>query len=217
MGQIRISALFCGISDDLLADHMMIWKPFETYERVYIPGKDLPPDPRVSEMIDRFKLDAKEDHDVLGEWGNRDLQVDSIFLRTETALIGFRENKHASDILSYFGCVDLDLVYICLVGGASFYCDGYHFIVHPNEDIHKYHPHVHVRRDDEETRYSLDTLTRFPSDTFSHTFKKDEKKHILPYLKKNQAKLRKQWDMYMNGYISPMEDEEGRQYYRYQV
>ena len=88
------------------------------------------------------------------------------------------------------------------------------FIIHPDEDIHKNTPHVHVRRDDEETRYYLESLERFPNDKVSRRFLKDEKKRIKPYLLKNKEKLYEYWNLYMNGYTTPAMNEEGKQYYK---
>ena len=149
----------------------------------------------------------------MGDWGREKLQVSTVYIRTEDTLLGLQEDKHIAEIFSYFGCEHIDFVYVCVLGGASFWCDGYRFIVHPNEEIHRHHPHVHVKRNEQETRYSLDTLARFPNDTFSREFKRDEKKIILPYLRKNQVKLLRYWDCYINGYIPPMEDADGMQFY----
>lgn len=213
MKKIRFTAYFCGMSDELFSDNIMIYRPFGSYEKIYCYGQDIASDAKVSALIESFKADAQTADNALGDWGDENLQVDTVYIRTEDALLGLQKDKLLSEMFSYFSYNELDICYICVIGGASFWCDGYQFIVHPNEDIHRYHPHVHVRRDSKETRYCLDTLTRFPGDSFSREFKRDEKKTIIPYLQKNQAKLRRYWDYYMNGYIPPIEDEKGMQFY----
>lgn len=115
-------------------------------------------------------------------------------------------------MFSDFDTDELSFATFC-VGGPSFRCEGYLFVIHPNEEIHKNHPHVHVRRNGNETRYSLNTLTRFSNDNFCREFQKDEKKIILPYLQKNKDRLLKYWDLCMKGYIPPVEDEDGKQFY----
>lgn len=212
MSTIRFIAYFCGMSENLFADDVMIFKPFASYEKTY-SAIDIALLEKVSDIIQLFKTDALKDDNALGNWGNENLQVNTVYIQTNDAFLGLQENKRIADIISYFGDDRIEFVYFCVIGGASFWCDGYRFIVHPNEDIHRFHPHVHVKRDDDETRYSLDTLTRFPDDTFSREFKRDEKKVILPYLRKNQAKLQRYWDYYINGYIPPMEDSDGKQFY----
>ena len=214
MSTINFTAYYCGMSEDLFADNIMIFQPVSYYSKSYDLENNLLSTMKLSDAIQLFKDYALKDDDALGNWGVDGLQVDTIYLRSSDAFLGIQEDKLLADMYAYFSCDYLEFVYIYVAGGASFWCNGYQFIVHPNEDIHRHHPHVHVRHDDNETRYSLDTLTRFPNDTFSRDFKRDEKKKILPYLRKNQAKLRRYWDNYLNGYIPPIEDEEGKQYYR---
>ena len=48
----------------------------------------------------------------------------------------------------------------------------------------------------------------------SREHKRDEKKIIIPTLKKNAKKLYAYWNQYINGYIPPEEDETGKQYYK---
>ena len=86
--------------------------------------------------------------------------------------------------------------------------------MHPNEAVHKHKPHVHVVKDDMSVRYSLETLERFPQDVFSREYKRDEKKIIIPALKKNQKKLWDYWNCYMGGYCSPTIDCQGKEYYK---
>ncbi len=97
----------------------------------------------------------------------------------------------------------IDKIYIEIFvfeGGASLQSHGYTFIVHPNEDIHKYSPHIHVKRDEYSVRYSLDTFERYEQDNYSREYLRDEKKIIIPFLKKNSSFFwifgtRLRWDM----------------------
>ena len=138
--------------------------------------------------------------------------LDSIYIKTDVGLIGLTVDKNIEDIYCYFKQDFIDLVFF-VVGGASLHCNGYSFTVHSNEDIHKNTPHVHVRRDDEETRYYLDSLERFANDKVSHRFLKDEKKIIKPFLRANKELFYKYWDMSINGYTTPHINEDGKQYY----
>lgn len=128
-------------------------------------------------------------------------------------MIGLQKDKQISEIQDYFGFDDVCLAFF-VVGGASIECHGYQFIVHPNEEIHRNTPHVHVRKGGNETRYYLETLSRFPKDKFSKGFQHDEKKIILPFLKEHQVELYTFWDMYMNSYVPPSVDQYGKQYYK---
>lgn len=214
---ITFTVCFCGMSGNLegyFTDRMMLWKPFSCFTRTFHYEHGTPELNKVGDLISLFKAEAESANNILGEWGNDHLQVNTVYIKTNETLIGLQEDKLLSDIFAYFACETLEFIYIYIAGGASFNCSGYRFIIHPNEDIHRNSPHVHVRRDDDETRYSLDTLKRLPEDKFSRTFQRDEKKIILPYLKRNQKRLLQYWDHYLNGYVPPEENVDGYQYYR---
>lgn len=187
----------------------MLWPAVDKLEKLYTYPDGVPLTLRVSELIARFKADEQ----TLGEWEMEDFQVDTVYVQTDDAMLGLLEDKLLSDVFSYFSCDELTLVFISS-GGASFECQGYQFIVHSNEDIHKNTPHVHVKRSGCETRYSLETLERFPKDKFSREFQRDEKKIILPCLRENKDRLLADWNRCMNGYRTPTYDETGMQYYR---
>lgn len=213
MKTIRFTAYFCGMSEELFADNILIYKPYGSYEKTYY-DQDFALSEKVSNIMERFKVDAINDGNALEDWESENLQIDTIYIRTEDALLGLQSDKLLSDVFAYFRSDRIEFVYVCVHGGASFMREGYRFIVHPNEEVHRYHPHVHVKRNDDETRYSLVTLTRFPNDSYSREFRRDEKKVIVPYLKKNQKKLRRYWDYYINGYIPPEENSDGMQFYK---
>lgn len=96
-------------------------------------------------------------------------------------------------------------------GGASRNYEGYRYVVHPNEYIHKNMPHVHVEKDGYSVRYSLLTFDRFEKDKCSSEIIRDEKKRIIPYIKKNRKLFMKWWNIYQKGYITPELDNDKKQ------
>lgn len=207
--RVRFIVYYCGMGDGLFSEKIMLWPAVDKLEKLYAYPDGVPPTLRVSELIAQFKTDEP----TLGEWETENFQVDTVYVQTDDAMLGLLEDKLLSDMFSYFSLDELTLVFISS-GGASFECRGYQFIVHSNEDIHKNTPHVHVKRSGCETRYSLETLERFPKDKFSREFQRDEKKIILPCLRENKDRLLADWNRCMNGYRPPIYDENGMQYYR---
>lgn len=207
MKTITFTAYICGISENTFSDKIMIYQPLSNYKKSYtyeeITHKT------VNEFLGIIKKDAIE---FLGEHGTENLVAERVYISTIDAFIGMQEDKTFAELFEYFASESIQLVYF-LVGGASIHCSGYRFTVHPNEDIHRNTPHVHVCKDNMSVRYSLDTLGRFEQDELPREYKRDEKKIIKPYLLKNQQKLMEYWNHYMNGYTVPDEDECGRQYY----
>ena len=215
--KICFTAYFCRMTDELFSEKIMIYKPFDSYSKTYILGQEIKYCERISDIINKIKTDSERENNAIkakgGDWAVNNLRFERVYIHTEDGLFGLQEDKTIEQLSSDFSCDLLNLVYICVLGGASFWCNGYRFVIHPNEDIHKYKPHVHVKRDNNETRYSLETLSRFPEDNFSRDFQRDEKKVIIPYLRNNQEKLRRYWNFYINGYIPPVEDNQGKKYY----
>ena len=202
------------MSDENFSEKIMIYKPCNHFNLNFeFDNNDLSMI-KVNDLISLIKQRVKEENLDVMEWVENRLNISNIYIKNEDTLLSLLDDKTLLDIFDYFNAENLEILSICVWGGASIYCDGYKFVVHPDEDIHKFTPHVHVKRDDEETRYFLDTLKRFPNDNFSRMFQRDEKKKIIPFLKKNQNKLLEWWDFYMNGYATPIEDEMGRQYYK---
>lgn len=209
MKRIIFTVYHCEMSDELYLDNIMIYKPFESFSKSF-DWNELDSLPHsVTGVIEWFKVIARNQNVYITDC----LNLDTIYIKINDELLGFTEDKQISDIFSYF---EKDLIEFAffVVGGASFHYDGYLFIVHPNEEIHKNTPHVHVRRDEEEVRYCLDTLERFPNDKMSRRFSKDEKKRIIPFLRENKDKLYEHWNLYVNGYTTPAISEEGKQFYK---
>ena len=164
----------------------------------------------VSDLIEYIKGDNKM-REVLDEWGLETIDAEKVYIRHRDYLLGLREDKTLSSIFDYFVKVPLELIFF-IVGGASIHNEtDYRFTVHPNEDIHRYMPHVHVSKDDIEIRYSLETLQ--PIDPLVNPHKRDNKKIIIPFLKKKQKELMEFWQLYMDGYTSPQITQGGQQFY----
>lgn len=208
MKKVTFSVYYCGISEELFAPNIRIYKPHDSICRQYVFENEIGADWKISDLIQKFLTDVRD----IDTWTAENIQPSRIYVQTSSALYGFLEDKKIAEVFSDFETENLQLAFFC-VGGASFESNGYHFIVHPSEEIHKNLPHVHVRRNENITRYDLNTLKRFPKDKFCWDFQRDEKKIILPYLKRNKRKLLGYWNMYMKGYTPPIEDEDGQQYY----
>ena len=211
MKRITVSLHRCGMLSGLYSEEIMIYKPIESFEVKFELDETMCL-LRVSQLIERFKKMAQDEAQYSGEWEEENLTYEHIYVRTEKELIGLREDKQIHEIFTYFKTSSLCFEFF-VVGGASFYCDGYLFKVKPREQIHRYTPHVHVKRDDEETRYYIETAERMVGDEVSRRFLKDEKKRIKPFIEENKERLMEYWNLYMNGYSSPALSENGKQYY----
>ena len=207
MKTITFVAYVCGMSEHTFSDKVMIYAPLSNYKRSYTYEENTPK--TVNEFLSIIRKDAIE---FLGEYDVKNLVAERVYISTPDVLIGMQEDKTFVELFEYFASENIQLVYF-LVGGASIHCSGYRFTIHPNEDIHRNTPHVHVCKNNTSVRYSLDTLERFEQDKLPREYKRDEKKIIFPYLLNNQEKLMGYWNHYMNGYTVPDEDECGRQYY----
>ena len=207
MKTITFHAYICGMSENAFTDKIMIYEPIAKFEKIFC--YDELPIKTISEFIDLVKNDASV---FLGESGTEQLNVERLYIQTADALIGMQNDKLLDDVFAYFSTDNIQLAYF-LVGGASIRCMGYKFVVHPNEDIHRNKPHVHVCKDEDSVRYSLITLERFKQDSLPRTYNRDEKKVIIPFLRENQDTLMAYWNHYINGYTVPDLDEHGQQYY----
>ena len=124
---------------------------------------------------------------------------------------GIENDKALDQVFSDFQTEHLTFLHFYVGGGGSIEYNGYRFAVHSDESIHKHMPHVHVIKDEESVRYSLITLERI--DDCSHVFLRDEKKIILPALKKHLPRLQEFWTAAMGGYRPPEFDFNNKQYY----
>lgn len=211
MRELKFNIHICGISDKTFAEQIMIWRPIHTATKTFSQD-DLNElgIARVSELIEHIKQDDAM-REVLGEWGLESIGTETVYIWRQDYLLGLLEDKALSDIFDYFHSEHIELAFF-IVGGASIHNEtSYRFTVHPNEDIHRHMPHVHVSKDDVEIRYSLETLQ--PIDSLVNPHRRDNKKIIIPFIEKNQEKLMGLWQLYMAGYTSPQITQEGQQFY----
>lgn len=211
MHELTFSVHICGMNEETFTEQIMIYRPHYTETKVF-SQKDLDQlgIVYVSELIEHIKHDNKM-CEVLGEWGFETIGAETVYIRHRDYLLGLQEDKALSSIFGYFGEDSLELIFF-VVGGASIHNEtDYRFTVHPNEDIHRYMPHVHVSKDDVEIRYSLETLQ--PIDPLVNPHRRDNKKIIIPFLKKRQEELMGFWQLYMDGYTSPQITQKGQQFY----
>lgn len=211
MRRLRFNIYICGMSDETFSEQIMIWRPSYAITK-YFSQNDLDElkITRVSELIEYIKQDDMM-CEALGEWGLETINTERVYIRHQDCLLGLLGDKSLSDIFDCFCSEDLEIAFF-IVGGASIHNEtSYRFTVHPNEDVHRHMPHVHVSKDGVEIRYSLETLQ--PIDSLVNPHKRDNKRIITPFLVKNQKKLMVLWQLYMDGYTSPQITEEGQQFY----
>lgn len=215
MDKVIFKIHICGMSKRNFARNIMIYKPYKTFRTVFhSKNTEGLLKYKVSELIEKFK--KSKEFAIFNEnyYSIEDLNLKDIYIKNRGTLLSLQADKYILDAFKFFKTNKIEIVYIFVAGGASIYCSGYQFIIHPNEDIHKNTPHVHVKKDDMSVRYFLETLERFPNDIYSREYKRDEKKIIIPGLRKNQKKLWDYWKYYMEGYNPPEIDCQGRQYYK---
>ena len=211
MGKVIFKLNICGISDNLFADKIMIYQPLSVVQRVYsteeLQSRQIQ---TVSELINHIKSDESiKTH--IDDYSYQQFGIDTVYIFNKRYLFGFRENKEFSYLFDFFRTNTIELHYF-ICGGASFNNDlHYKFIIHTDEDIHKYKPHVHVKKEGKEVRYSL--LDFEPMDELVYPHKRDSRKIIIPYIRKHQKEWLKLWSTYQNGFEIPVITENGNQYY----
>lgn len=195
---------------EYFSDSIMIDKPYDMLERTYEIGKDINENTTIGELIQSFKTNFDCTSD---EYMDEILTVERAYIYTDCMLLGLLYDKSILQISKELANEDIDVVFFYVGGGASAEYQGFKFIVHPREEIHRNKPHVHVKKGENETRYSLETFERFPEDKCSREFLKKEKSVIIPYLKNHVDELMSLWNLYLNGYTSPEITVDGKQYY----
>ena len=189
----------------------MIWKPYSSITKTYTV-EDLNENAivKVSDLINHMKSKRLAE-ERLGDRGMDDFCYLTTYIIYQDYLLGFKEDKAVSEILKYLNTDQLNFAYF-IVGGASLHNESYRFTVHSNEQVHEHMPHVHVSKDDIVIRYSLDTLS--PIDTLVYPHRRDQRKSILPFLRKNKDRLLEMWKHSINGYSTPEFTVDGSQFYR---
>lgn len=211
MQEIKFDLHICGMSEKTYTEQIMIYRPIQTATKTFSKeALDQLGITHISDLIEHIKRDDVMSA-ALGEWGLQAISAETVYIHNQDYLLKLRENKKISDIFDYFRSDTLELLFF-IVGGASIHNEkSYRFTVHPDEDVHRYLPHVHVSKDNVEIRYSLETLQ--PLDPLVNPHKRDNKKSIIPFLQENQKKLLEFWRLYMDGYVPPQITQEGQQFY----
>lgn len=201
-----------GSSNEFYSRHILIDKPKMSIS-FYFNEEDLEAVniQRISQLVHEVKTTNRCVEEMLSDWGMENLTFQTTYIKRKDHLLAFEQDKLLDEVFSDFRTTHLELIHFCVSGGGSVECNGYRFRVWPNEEAHRHMPHVHVMKGDENVRYSLVTLERI--DNCSRDYLRDEKKKILPALKKNLPKLQEYWTASMGGYRPPEFDFTNRQYY----
>lgn len=209
MNGLTFSLYLCGMCERMFTDEIMIYAPHTSITR-YFDNADLGylNITTVNQMIGHIKKEPILSM-AMGKHMVEELTVSRIYIQHKDYLLGLQEDKPLSMISSELN-EDLLRLAFFIVGGASANYDGYLYIVHPRERIHAYKPHVHVRREGKDIRYSLDTLD--PLDKLTNPHKKDNKR-IRECIRAHSNMFIGWWDEYMKGYMPPALSDDGRQYY----
>ena len=201
-----------GMNDDLYSPAIMINKP--KMSMIYTFSEDefeLLGIKCISQLIHAIEAINHCLEELITKSGIENFTFQNTYVKQKDYLLSFKEDKTLDTVFKDFQTEHLELLHFFVIGGGSFECNGYRFAVHSNESIHQNAPHVHVIKDDESVRYSLDTLERM--DPCSRKFRLDEKKRIIPTIRKNLERLRDYWTAAMKGYQPPEFDIENKQYY----
>ena len=201
-----------GLSGEFYSRNILIDKPKMSLS-FYFNEEDLENTEiqRISQLVHELKTTNRCVKEMLSDWGMENFTVQTTYIKRKDHLLGFEQDKSLEEVFEDFQTEHLELLHFYVAGGASIECNGYRLVVHSNEDVHKHLPHVHVIKDDEAVRYHLITLERL--DDCSRAFQKDEKKKILPAIKKHLSRLQDYWTAAMGGYRPPEFDIKNKQYY----
>lgn len=211
MDILRFHFYFCGMNEETFSDQIMIYKPNSSILRSFTADtlQELSI-VYISELIDFLKKD-KVISEKLGVWGLGQFSITTVYIQYHGYLLGLQEDKTISSVFRDFETHQLEFAYF-VVGGASIHNEtSYKFIIHTNENNHKYMPHIHVSKGGVEIRYSLETL--LPIDPLINPHKRDNKKIITPFLQHHQEQLLEMWRYYTKGYTTPEITQEGQQFY----
>ena len=208
MIDVRIN--FIGMSLDDYSDYVCMYKPYEIYVCRF--NRELSIDCSYSEII------SGAFHEYINQCEGDTYSIEDFYMYSKQYikygkyLVGCKVDRSLSQIKVDLGVENICIELFVYGGGASIVCNGYLFVVHPNEDVHKHSPHVHVNHDGYSVRYSLVTFERYPDDVCSREYIRDEKKIILPFIKKRYSFFMDNWNKAQKGYEMPAVDERGVQY-----
>ena len=210
--KVRFGIHFCGMCEEMFSENIMIYRPYHsivkgfTEEDLHVYGVN-----SVKDILEIVKCDA-DIIECLEKLGVEDLPITSAYVHDHNCLLGFQKDKEISSIMHELKIGELQFECFLVVGGASISNEtGYRFTVHSDERMHLFLPHVHVSKGEVEVRYSLIDFS--PLDSHVNPHKRDYKKHIKPFLVDNHKVLIEMWQRNLEGYTTPVIDQDGRQYY----
>ncbi len=207
---IDLSIHICGLNSETITNKIMIFKPKFSI-KISINEEELSSN-HIENISDYLKyIMASYSRIITAAIGNSKLCISKLRFRYDDYMLGLLNDKPLAKLFDYINSEVIEFeVFFC--GGASIHCErNYKFIIHPNEEIHKHTPHVHVEKDRKSIRYSLTTLE--PMDKLDYPHIRDNKKIIIPALKKHKQKLMDLWNHYQHGYSLPVISDNGDQYY----
>lgn len=213
MKQIHFSVYYCsmiGSEKNIFPDKIKIWSPLKILRKTVTADSEQTV--QISSLIGLFKQDP-EVAALLGDFALDRFSLETLYVETDSAFLGFQEDKTVAQLCSELSMDEPKLAYIFVPGGASISCQGYKFVIHSDEQVHRGTPHVHVKKNGISVRYYLDTLERFPGDALGPEHRRDERRKILPALRRLQPQLQEMWDLNIKGYRTPELGESGEQYY----
>lgn len=212
MWNLRFNIYFCGMNEKTFTEQIMIYKPHKSIVRSFsYDTLQMLSIGNVSELIEHLKKDL-DIVESLGDVGLESFNVLTVYIQHNDYLLGLQEDKPILELISDLRTYNLEFAYF-VVGGASIHNESdYRFTIHPDEKIHEHKPHVHVSKAGVEIRYCLNTL--LPIDPLVNPHQRDNKKIIIPFLRKNQERLLEMWNYYRTGYTTPLITQDGQQFYR---
>lgn len=100
------------------------------------------------------------------------ITMDNGFIYYKNYYLRLATDKKISEICVDLAIDEIVIEFFIIPGGASKEYNGYLFVVHSDEDVHKFSiPHVHVKRDDYSPRYRLDTFEMIEGDSSCRQYK----------------------------------------------
>lgn len=205
---------FCGMSLKDYSKKIMICRPFRTISNLFtLKFCSKNQIKTVSDLVSQIKYrNSDQIRSISGEFGVSNFSIPNVYIEHKGYLFGLKHDKSLSEIFLQFKKLFVVFDIFIVIGGASREYNGYKFIVNSDEYIHKFdQPHVHVKKCNTSPRYDLQEYKRFPNDEYLQDHVRDEKKIIVPYLKKHRSWFIEKWNLATKGYIPPIETIDGRQ------
>lgn len=198
---------YIGLTESFISEKILLPEPIEK-EEFFISDSAFVDDISVQELMDYIR-DNIFDNDTKGKICHQfNFSYKEIYIEVDDYYYKFEKNINLSMVKNILK--DIVFHIVIYIGGASIHYDGYRFVVHSNEDIHKYLPHVHVEKSGYSIRYRLDNQQAIDDKNIPREFIRD-KKMIENFIKMNKDKLLGFWNASQNGFVTPVLTENGEQ------